>query len=40
MLCYVYQLQDGTTHSNVELVSVRDGRITGIRVYFGGPDAC
>jgi hypothetical protein len=38
VLRYVYQLQDGTTHSNVELITVRGGRITEIRVYFGGPD--
>jgi hypothetical protein len=38
VLCYVYQLQDGTTHSNIELITVDSGRITEIRVYFGGPD--
>src|SRR5690606_2766590 len=38
VLRYVYELQGGATYSNVEFITVQGGRVTEIRVYFGGPD--
>jgi ketosteroid isomerase-like protein len=34
---YAYELADGSRFSNVEEITVLDGRVTEIRVYFGGP---
>lgn len=34
---YEYELKTGERHRNVELITVRDGRITEIQVFFGGP---
>jgi hypothetical protein len=39
LLRYVASLDDGTVFSNAEISRVVDGRITEIRVYFGGADA-
>lgn len=39
VLSYVASLDDGTVFSNMELSRVVGGRITEIRVYFGGVDA-
>lgn len=39
VLRYIASLDDGTVFSNMELSRVVDGRITEIRVYFGGTDA-
>lgn len=33
---YEYELRTGERHRNVELSTVRDGRITEIQVFFGG----
>jgi ketosteroid isomerase-like protein len=38
LLRYVARPTDGQVFSNVELMTVADGKITEIRVYFGGPD--
>lgn len=39
MITYTYELADGTGRfSNVELLSIADGQIREIRVYFGGPE--
>lgn len=39
MIRYRYRLaHDGERFSNVELLTVADGRIHEIRVYFGGPE--
>ncbi|MEU6174749.1 nuclear transport factor 2 family protein [Streptantibioticus parmotrematis] len=35
-LAYEYVLRDGERYRNVELSTVRDGRITETQVYFGG----
>jgi hypothetical protein len=39
LLRYVASLDDGTVFSNTEVSRVVDGRITEIRVYFGGADS-
>jgi len=39
LLSYVAAGPDGSAFSNAEITHVRNGRITEIRVYFGGPDA-
>ncbi|MFE5735829.1 nuclear transport factor 2 family protein [Streptomyces celluloflavus] len=33
---YEYELKSGARHRNVEVMTVRDGRITETQVYFGG----
>ncbi|MFI9076538.1 nuclear transport factor 2 family protein [Streptomyces sioyaensis] len=33
---YEYELKTGERHRNVELTTVRDGRLTETEVYFGG----
>ncbi|MEV0375878.1 nuclear transport factor 2 family protein [Streptomyces sp. NPDC050636] len=33
---YEYELKTGARHRNVEVMTVRDGRITETQVYFGG----
>ncbi|MFE0374633.1 nuclear transport factor 2 family protein [Streptomyces inhibens] len=33
---YAYELKTGERHRNVEVQTVRDGRITEAQVYFGG----
>ncbi len=33
---YAYELKTGERHRNVEVQTVRDGRITEVQVYFGG----
>jgi hypothetical protein len=33
---YEYELTTGQRHRNVELMTVRDGRITETQVFFGG----
>ncbi|MFG2289759.1 nuclear transport factor 2 family protein [Streptomyces sp. NPDC048595] len=33
---YAYELTTGERHRNVEVQTVRDGRITEVEVYFGG----
>ncbi len=39
MITYGYELADGTGRfSNVELLSIADGQIHEIRVFFGGPE--
>ena len=39
MIACSYELADGTGRfSNVELLSIADGQIPQIRVYFGGPE--
>ena len=38
MLRYTAEPVAGPPFSNVELITVRDGRIREIRVYFGGPE--
>ncbi|MDX3232131.1 nuclear transport factor 2 family protein [Streptomyces sp. ME19-01-6] len=35
-LLYEYELKTGGRYRNVELITVRDGRITEIQVFFGG----
>jgi ketosteroid isomerase-like protein len=35
-ICYEYELKTGATHRNTELITVVDGRITEIQVFFGG----
>lgn len=34
---YEYELRTGDRHRNVELITVRDGRLTEVQVFFGGP---
>jgi ketosteroid isomerase-like protein len=36
MLYYEYELVDGGTYRNVEAITVRDGRIHDVQVFFGG----
>ncbi|MFD5394172.1 nuclear transport factor 2 family protein [Streptomyces sp. NPDC127097] len=33
---YAYELTTGERHRNVEVMTVRDGRVTETQVYFGG----
>ncbi|MGG7570092.1 nuclear transport factor 2 family protein [Streptomyces sirii] len=33
---YAYELKTGERHRNVEVQTVREGRITEVQVYFGG----
>ncbi|MGA5563767.1 nuclear transport factor 2 family protein [Streptomyces platensis] len=33
---YAYELTTGEQHRNVEVMTVRDGRVTETQVYFGG----
>jgi len=33
---YAYELMTGEQHRNVEVMTVRDGRVTETQVYFGG----
>ncbi|MEU8781050.1 nuclear transport factor 2 family protein [Streptomyces sp. NPDC048637] len=33
---YAYELKTGEQHRNVEVMTVRDGRVTETQVYFGG----
>ncbi|MEI5131921.1 nuclear transport factor 2 family protein [Streptomyces libani] len=33
---YAYELTTGECHRNVEVMTVRDGRVTETQVYFGG----
>ncbi|MFB9234666.1 nuclear transport factor 2 family protein [Plantactinospora siamensis] len=33
---YEYELPDGDTHRNTELITVEDGRIVEVQVFFGG----
>ncbi|GFE20553.1 nuclear transport factor 2 family protein [Streptomyces libani] len=33
---YAYELATGECHRNVEVMTVRDGRVTETQVYFGG----
>jgi ketosteroid isomerase-like protein len=35
-IAYEYELKDGGTYRNTELISVAEGRITEIQVFFGG----
>ena len=35
-ILYEYELKSGGTHRNTELITVVDGRITEIQVFFGG----
>ena len=35
-LCYEYDLREGGTHRNTELITVEDGLITEIQVFCGG----
>ena len=35
-ILYEYELTAGGTHRNTELITVTDGRITEIQVFFGG----
>jgi ketosteroid isomerase-like protein len=35
-ILYEYQLKTGERHRNTEFITVRDGRITEIQVFFGG----
>ena len=35
-ILYEYSLKSGGTHRNTELITVVDGRITEIQVFFGG----
>lgn len=35
-MIYEYELKTGVRHRNVELNTVRDGRITEVQVFFGG----
>ncbi|QPP10628.1 nuclear transport factor 2 family protein [Streptomyces bathyalis] len=35
-LLYEYELQTGERHRNVEVATVRDGRLTETQVFFGG----
>jgi hypothetical protein len=35
-ICYEYELKTGATHRNTELITVVDGRVTEIQVFFGG----
>src|SRR3954452_16054730 len=34
---YRYELKEGGEYQNTELITVRDGRIAQIQVFFGGP---
>ena len=36
LVVYEYDLVSGGTHRNAELITVRDGRIVEIQVFFGG----
>lgn len=36
-IMYEYDLKAGGTHRNTELITVENGRITEIQVFFGGP---
>ncbi|MFI9045534.1 nuclear transport factor 2 family protein [Streptomyces sp. NPDC053427] len=33
---YTYELKSGARHRNVEVMTVREGRVTETQVYFGG----
>jgi ketosteroid isomerase-like protein len=33
---YAYELLNGDTHRNTEVITVRDGRIAEVQVFFGG----
>jgi ketosteroid isomerase-like protein len=35
-ILYEYQLKTGERHRNTEYITVRDGRVTEIQVFFGG----
>lgn len=35
-ILYEYDLKDGGTHRNAELITVRDGKIVEVQVFFGG----
>jgi ketosteroid isomerase-like protein len=35
-IAYEYELKDGGTYRNTELITVAEGRITEIQVFFGG----
>jgi ketosteroid isomerase-like protein len=35
-LLYEYELKDGGRHRNAEFLTVRDGRLTEVQVFFGG----
>lgn len=34
---YEYELEAGGTFQNMETITVRDGRVVEVQVYFGGP---